>query len=90
VGQDGTPYRTAGVAVREQVKAAAQTGSSGGVDPGQELQGYTVVKSGQTITMTLTLADGSPETHVLTLDSTDKPTSITVNGKAISGEWSGF
>lgn len=60
------------------------------VSPEFWVKSYSVVRDGQTITMTLTLEDNTTDTHVLTLDENDYPVSITVNGKTITGEWSGF
>lgn len=49
-----------------------------------------VARSGQSITMTLGLDDGTSEVHVLALDANDKPVSLTVNGVAIPISWEGF
>ena len=57
---------------------------------GAAVENVSVVRAGQSITMTLGLDDGTRETHVLALDANDKPVSLTVNGVAIPFSWEGF
>ena len=52
--------------------------------------GVSTVRSGQTVTLKLTLSDGGTETSVLTLDENDNPVGLTVNGTKIPWEWRGF
>lgn len=73
-----------------EVTAEVFTMNSGTAQEEKGVNSYTVTRAGQTITMVLTLDDDTTETHVLALDENDYPTSITVNGHFIIGEWSGF
>lgn len=73
-----------------EVTAEVFTMNGGTAQEEKGVKSYTVTRAGQTITMVLTLDDDTKETHVLALDENDYPTSITVNGKTITGEWSGF
>lgn len=74
----------------KEVTVEVFTMNGGTVQEEKGVKSYTVTRAGQTITMVLTLDDDTTETHVLALDENDYPTSITVNGKTITGEWSGF
>lgn len=82
VGHDGTAYDTAGTAVREQVKAAAQTGGAGG----KPIATIKITEGADgSVTMENTFTDGEKET--IFLPAGDKPANVTYNGVAVPIEW---
>ena len=71
VGYDGTAYDTAGTAIREQVKAAAQTGGTGSSTKPTQIDFSNFEQGSYTETI-----NGEVITHAVTFDEQGRPTAI--------------
>lgn len=88
--QEGLAMRLPGSVLRKYAEDKAEDVAN---DIWQNLpQGtsVSVVKSGTTVTVTLTLEGGITSTSVITVDDNDYPVSIVTDGVACAVTWEGF
>ena len=90
---DGVEYDVEDATAREQLdKLPVSVDEAGFTDITglRRAVSYAFVRSGKTVTLTVTLEGGAVEEHSIALDNDDWPTSITTNSHAAGVTWEGF
>ena len=88
--QSGQAMRLPGSVLREYAEDNAEAVSKDIWANLPQVTSMTVTKADSTVTIAMTLEDGSTSQSVITLDENDYPVSIVTDGVTCSVTWEGF